>query len=689
MSQTPSSGKTKDAKAAALSRDLSEFLLEFSIGMHRYVMYPPQHPSLLPAAENVVGRLSELLRNRPALSIGVARDRLLIEDGATDRDHPVLRDLARRLHEQQLAAVTFRRGVDVEEMEGLLKAVCREGDRDGKPLGLLPGDRLPSWTHVQIVPLAYDRLEMKDDPEWVETEPGRAGQLWMALARAALSSDAAAGEMPPAESLARAIGRRRGADAYERGIANHLLELTHGLRGNRGPVAESVRDRVSTLVRELDRDTLEELMELGGSTQRRHRFVLDATESLAVDAVLKILRAAAGASEQTISTSLTRLLTKLSLHAEKGATRVGSQADTALRENVEELIEDWELTDPNPDRYTAVLDSMASATPVFEGDDGEGTGPGGARRILQMSLEVDTWGPTVEKAAADLMDAGEVAFLIELMGQVGEGSEVGQRLQSCLTSPDRFRRLLEGDDVEISTLRSLATRMGEAAIPLLLDGLVESQSRPVRRKVFDILKESGPGVGRPVTERLDDPRWYVVRNLLALLRQLSERPDGFSASSYLHHEDHRVRREAFPLALEESGTRSRVLASGLADDDERLVRMALLELQDTIPETLVPVVVSRVVSASRPPELRALGVRTLEGSASTLALETLLDVCSGGKTLLGRRRLAPPSPEVVAAVGVLARSWSHDPRAQEVLELAGKSKDPEIRHAAEREGGRP
>lgn len=689
MSQIPSSGETKDAEAAALSRDLSEFLLEFSIGMHRYVMYPPQHPSLLPAAENVVGRLSGILRNRRTLSIGVARDRLLVGDAATDPDHPVLRDLARRLHEQQLATVTFTRGADVEEMEGLLKAVCREADRDGQPLGLLPGDRLPGWAHVQIVPLAYERLEMKGDSEWAETEPGSAGQLWMALARAALSSDDVGEEMPPADSLARSIERRRGEGGYDRGIEERLLDLAHGLKGSRGPMAESVRDRVSTLIRELDRDTLERLMELGGSDQKRHRFILDANQGLAVDAVLKILRAAAGASEQTISTSLTRLLTKLSLHAEKGATQVGSQADTALRENVEELIEEWELTDPNPDRYTAVLDSMASAAPVFEGDDGEGTGVGGARRILQMSLEVDTWGPTVERAAADLMDAGEVAFLIELMGQVGEGSEVGQRLQSCLTSPGRFRRLLEGDDVEIETLRSLATRMGEAAIPVLLDGLVESQSRPVRRKVFDVLKESGPGVGRAVTERLDDPRWYVVRNLLALLRQLAGRPQGFSAASFMHHEDHRVRREAFPLALEEPGARNRVLASGLADDDERLVRMALLELQDTIPETLVPVVVSRVVFSSLAPDLRALGVGALEGSASPLALETLLDVCSGGKTLLGKRRLAPPSPEVVAAVGVLARSWSHDPRAREVLDLAGRSKDSETRHAAKSEGGTP
>ena len=37
-----------------MSRDLTEFLIQLSIAVHRFSMYPPGHPSLEPAAEGVV-----------------------------------------------------------------------------------------------------------------------------------------------------------------------------------------------------------------------------------------------------------------------------------------------------------------------------------------------------------------------------------------------------------------------------------------------------------------------------------------------------------------------------------------------------------------------------------------------------------------------------------------------------------
>ena len=65
-----------EKKQAALSRALSEFLIEFSIGVHRFAMYPPGHPSLAPAVENVVGRLAVLFEDRRSLAIGWIHDEL-------------------------------------------------------------------------------------------------------------------------------------------------------------------------------------------------------------------------------------------------------------------------------------------------------------------------------------------------------------------------------------------------------------------------------------------------------------------------------------------------------------------------------------------------------------------------------------------------------------------------------------
>jgi hypothetical protein len=76
-----------------------------------------------------------------------------------------------------------------------------------------------------------------------------------------------------------------------------------------------------------------------------------------------------------------------------------------------------------------------------------------------------------------------------------------------------------------------------------------------------------------------------------------------------------------------------------------------------------------------------MAVRSLLHSRSALALEALLDVVSTGKSLLGRMRVADPSPEVLAALQILAASWGQKPRVQEILRAARKSKDSEIRSA--------
>ena len=43
------------AERAALSRELADLLIEFSIALHKHAMYPEGHPSLEPAAKGEPG----------------------------------------------------------------------------------------------------------------------------------------------------------------------------------------------------------------------------------------------------------------------------------------------------------------------------------------------------------------------------------------------------------------------------------------------------------------------------------------------------------------------------------------------------------------------------------------------------------------------------------------------------------
>jgi HEAT repeat protein len=79
--------------------------------------------------------------------------------------------------------------------------------------------------------------------------------------------------------------------------------------------------------------------------------------------------------------------------------------------------------------------------------------------------------------------------------------------------------------------------------------------------------------------------------------------------------------------------------------------------------------------------VRVLAVRALGYARAPAAFDSLIRLTYGGRTLFGRERLAPKSPELLAALAAMATGWLGHPRAQAVLERAAASSDPEIRAA--------
>ncbi len=666
---------------ATLSKELSEFLVELSIGVHRFSMYPSGHPSLDPIVESIIARLADILQARRTLSIGVAARQLIIEGVATEQKHPVLSELARKLHDHQLGAVVFEFGVTAPEIASLLESLAEDPGRDAVPLGMREGGDVPTWEHIELHPIGYEALTLGGA---AEAGAERVSQLWLSLAQAALSAEALPeGEEPPdAGDVAAGIASHARDEAYDKVIAGYLQQLAAELKGARGREAERIRARVSQLVQSLDDRALQRIMRFSARDPEGRRFLLDANQSLAVDAVMKMVEAAAASTEQTISTSMTRLLTKLSRHAAGAVGPSRSEADTALRENIERLLADWELADPNPEAYTTVLDRMAVASPILSSPE-PGEALTGAERLVQMALEIDVFGPTVRKAVMDLIREGGTARVLELLDAAPADSDAARRIRELLTSPVQFRKILGAGHVDAESLERLVQEMGEAAIDPLLDVLAESDSRAVRRRVFDLLPRLGPQVPERALERLEDHRWFVKRNMLALLSRLEELPEEFDPRPFLKHDDHRVRREALPLAMRPgSPIRDEALVQALSDDDERMVRMALLQIQERIPAAAVGTLVNKVIrSDKRSPEIRALAVRCLAGTDQPLARMALLELVVAGKTLLGKPRLHPTSSVLLEAVRVLALRWSGREDVEEVLATAERSRDPDLRGA--------
>ncbi len=679
-----------------MSREFSDCLIELSIAIHKHAMYPAGHPLLEPAAERVTDRVTHLLKQRGTLSLGIAKDQFIIEGVATDSNNPLLRELAGRMHRHHLGAISFHQGVSPHEILQFLKLVAEEPDQTGQPLGLGPRERREQQPNIHLHPVAYDSLRLLEDDGTVAEDDGtrqsrtRYAQLWVGLARAAVvraeGDDQPSGEDAEGDpdevphdpgAVAQAISEHPESGEYDQVIVGYLLQIAEELRTASGAEAAQLNQRMAKLVLAMAPDALSRLLQMGGDRGQSRQFLMNASQGLKAESVVRLIEAASQSEEEQVSHYMLRMLRKLAQHADGPVGTQSHHAMESLQEQVTTLITGWALKDPNPEGYSAALREMATAAPLFvvAGGQLDQVQP---KRTVDMTFELDVTGVSVTNAVIRLIEMKEAAWLLERVAD----NKSSALTQSLIGSTDDFDQLLQqllaGESVEPSILDALIELAGETAVEPMISALAESESRRVRRLLLDRLVTVQSNVGAVAIRHLDDARWYVKRNMLWLLNGLDEVPEGFVPDAYLQHEDHRVRYEALRLGTRSRLGRDKAITHGLTDTEEKTVRFALNAALEDCPKAALSIVVSR--AASGPTDLRLLAIRVLAVTNDEAALTGLLNITQPTRGLFHWKH-PPKGPVYIAALRAL-HARSDDGRVRTVLNLARRRRDPDITAAA-------
>ena len=666
---------------STLPRELADFLVEFSIVLHKRSMYPPGHPHLADSADRFVRRMTLLLETHESVSLGVARHRLVIDNVTTDANNALLRDLAHRLHRHRIASVHLTRGATLGEIEDLLNALSSDPQRGDGPVGKRL-DRLGSWNHIRLRPVGYDRFELRDhgDDDGAASDEVTPRDSWVELAQLALATEST-GDGVDADPMvvAQAIGRKSGEVAYDRVVLGYLARVADEMSRRRGGAQDQLALRISKLIGALNPETLRRLLEASADGAERRQFVLNASQILAADAVMEVVEAAANVSHQTISHSLLRLLHKLAHHAEAGLPAVRAEADGALRRNVARLIGDWELEDPNPSEYNVILEGMVrrASTEISLVNLQIGCDP---EVLIKMALELDCVGPPVY-AALDTLLAGRELVRIANDLDTGPQTRATQQIWDYVATPQRLELELAASPLDPEALRILVERIGTDAAESLLDRLASASDRSTRAAIMKQLLAMGPAAGTAAIARLPNAPWFLQRNILVLLGRLGVWPDGFSPEEYAVDADPRIRREAIKMMLDSAAHRAAAIIQGLNDADDGILGLALSSVLDSCPPEAISHLERIAGDPKRHAEARVLAIRAIARSGTRTALGLLRDLALPPRRWL-RRRLAPKSPELLAALSGMAVHWRNDPIAADVLTLAMQHSDPEIRAAA-------
>lgn len=667
----------------ASSEELADFLISLAATLQKHSMYPAGHPALKPLSSEIADVINELAAVHGSLRVKVAPDRLVVGDVTTPTGHPTLGVLARRLHGHQLLAFTVTAGLTAREISDFLSTVGVEAGLSIEPLGAAGPEKRERWPHILVEPVPYASLSLDRDETDLETDTVDAADTARFWDRVATPVGETVWDLEGAGLLdqdAAGDGKLRVEQkhAYNQLIESQLPQILAAWDGS-DENSEAVRQGVSQLILSLRPDQLARLLEMATASGDETEAGEDAPQEVTEEAVQRLVDATRDVSNQRVPIWLVRLLTKIGMYAETAADAPGSEADNVLGDLVHQLADGWDMVEANPADYEEALGRLVNLTPVLEADRSWLEEPR-AGRIVQMSLEYDEASGATHRAAGAMAEEGELRALLDLLDSAPQGSSAAHDLWGLVGRPETLRRLLEEEPPDLAILDRLTARIGIAAAEPMLDALMESDVRSTRRALFDRLVDMGGQVGPLAVDRLDDDRWYVRRNMLALVDHLPIWPECFTPAPYILDPEARVRREAFKLVVRVPALREEAILAALDESDQHTIAVGLAAAEESCPTSALPKVSKHVVDSRLDPGLRVSGVRALATTRSPAALQTLLRL-TWVRLFLRWGHFRRRCPVMLEALRVLAAVWPNDPKAIQVLRRAARSNDPQIRAA--------
>jgi HEAT repeat protein len=153
-------------------------------------------------------------------------------------------------------------------------------------------------------------------------------------------------------------------------------------------------------------------------------------------------------------------------------------------------------------------------------------------RLLQEAITLWPGEPVARRAAlrlaeemAGALEVGDVATAARLAPLLAASPDAeARRIASETGVPAAIRAFKAYDRSHHADLSAVLVALGESALPAILDALAEEESLGIRKRLLEVVARQGERAVAYVLPLLDDPRWFVVRNAVFLLRRLGH-PD--------------------------------------------------------------------------------------------------------------------------------------------------------------------
>jgi HEAT repeat protein len=541
----------KQEKLPIDAKLLSEAVIELNISRRSVGLYPPEHPILKSSIEKAFELLRKLFELRNSITLGIAKDALVIDEYTLDKKNPVFREFALSLHGKGIAAVTFDSALEVGELVSLHELITmREG-----PVGnaLLKLAEQKGLRHIQLSPIDLSVFNFMEG----KTGAGfSASKLWEDYIYGLLEGKLATGDAEdlivhiPPEQVAFYVNMQMAEDApeetYNRVISTYLRRKSQLASGS--DVFKSFMSFVENLRPELKARFLNKTLSQPPPETDVERMITELTEE-----DLKRFLEICKDHLVTIPESLRNLLHKLEGITEKGKlffdmTTSGKTYldDIELDENIVKFLEEDQFRTYIGEQYEKELELMLKGikaertrlTEVLRQNSGERTVDRTFSEIILELLDSDSVNEEefqklitiLTDLVNNFLETGRFQEMCEVYNSVDSyaltgkfNNEASDFVESFFRSEEFILRLIEAfkfwGRYEKDSAVEITKGLKLYIITPLLDAISGESNPSIKRFLLQVLSTLGSEVAREATRRLSNENWQVVENMITIIRE--------------------------------------------------------------------------------------------------------------------------------------------------------------------------
>jgi len=553
------------------ANQLVKLVIELAISRRTLTTYPAGHPQIDDAFNKVIHSYHLFLQSNPETDIGITKNAIILNGKPLETSQQVVNGFAKILFEHGIAVLTMRPGLTHLELRNFINILGLKREQINQYGGIEAMWGKSGIQSLAIKPLNYSLFAAKDQSS--NSNDSSTG-IWERITRELLAGNAAAHydsntvEMPEEldpEILAEILNAN--PDTTDGNVINSFVH--HSVMVDAARNGSLPCEKIAAFVARLNPGLRQQFIESSQTLvdSRGEPLTEAILSSMPGEALIETFEEFSN-NRQLISPVIMSLIARLSGHSDQSVIASKVQ-ENELHSKMRLLLQEHPSEEFVPDDYQQKLNFIIANNqlPQIQTPELEDL----LQTIDPVQVEVNISDIIFLLLSEGCESSEERDLLIQNLGEMfeyslktGDYQKVLQQLENLnnelLPANIRYylreyycqRKFLDEIINGLKTwgkpryhdIQSMITIIGISFIEPLLDALATEDSLSLRRFIMDRLVEMGSKTHTPIASRLDDNRWFVLRNLIVILKAHEDPAVIPMLRPLSRHPNQKVRQEA-------------------------------------------------------------------------------------------------------------------------------------------------